>query len=111
MGAYLVRRYKNARHQPYITSFSNIAVLKRGEVWGQVLCPSPMPYALCPMPMPMPYAYALCPMPYALCPMPYALCPMPYALCPMPARAHHVTEKGYSCTFTTKKTQTSVRLK
>jgi hypothetical protein len=35
-----------------------IAVLKRGEVWGRVLC--------------------LCPMPYALCPMPYALCPMPY---------------------------------
>ena len=33
----------------------HIAVLKRGEVWGQVLCPCPMPYALCPMP------YALCP--------------------------------------------------
>jgi hypothetical protein len=31
----------------------NIAVLTRGEVWGQVLCPCPrrpMPYALCPMP-------------------------------------------------------------
>ena len=39
------------------------------------------------------------------------VCPMPYALCPMPARAPHVTEKGYSCTFTTKNTQTSVRLK
>ena len=39
-----------------------IAVLKRGEVWGRVLCLCPMPYALCLCPMPMPYA--LCPMPY-----------------------------------------------
>jgi hypothetical protein len=28
----------------------DIAVLKRGEVWGRVLCLCPMPYALCPMP-------------------------------------------------------------
>ncbi|WP_445174490.1 hypothetical protein [Microcoleus sp.] len=30
--------YRNFNHR-------HIAVLKRGEVWGQVLCPCPMPYA------------------------------------------------------------------
>jgi hypothetical protein len=43
-----------------------IAVLKRGEVWGQVLCPMPTEA----------YAHG--------------------GLCPMPARAPHVTEKGYN---------------
>jgi hypothetical protein len=41
----------------------NYSGSQESEVWGQVLGPCPMPYALCPMP------YALCPMPYALCPM------------------------------------------
>ena len=31
----------------YLTSYSGS---QESEVWGQILCPCPMPYALCPMP-------------------------------------------------------------
>jgi hypothetical protein len=92
-----IERNRVSDHKNQIVrSTKHIAVLKRGEVWGQVLCPCPrrpMPYAhggLCPR-RPMPteaYAHG------GLCPRR----PMPYAhggLCPMPARAPHVTEKGY----------------
>jgi len=46
--------YKQCVHPPleefeliYLTSYSGS---QESEVWGQVLCPCPMPYALCPMP-------------------------------------------------------------